>query len=285
MEVCPYGFVLEDLSGCRKEAAMLFFEPPENQILYMPHGKLIGMYFFAKVLDICVSTGGTINCPDTVNFLLQQNHQLLAIICKPYVNESSIWLWSDVETRRLVLLSLGHNTKSEIKSLAHCCSILELFSRAAPKHSNSPLLKRQSLRSGKNFGHTVAYKSGWRRICTCHMCVFHWELKRKWTKAHKEQREAGCWIKHCFVLFTAIPIASNRQAVAQGAQRDSNKSTLLPIYKTNLSDNNKEQWSSKRRSKKNSVWQPLTSWKNFWSKKRSAFCIFNSKLHLYFIMN
>lgn len=102
------------------------------------------------------------------------------------------------------------------------------------------------------------------------MSVFHRELKRKWTKAHKEQRDAegGCWIKHCFVLFTAIPIASDRQAVAQGAQSDSNKSTLLPIYKTNLSDNNKEQWRSKRRSKKNSVWQPLTSWKNFRSKKK-----------------
>lgn len=34
-----------------------------------------------------------------------------------------------------------------------------------------------------------------------------------------------------FFLFTAIPIASNRQAEAQGAQSDSNKSTLLPIYK------------------------------------------------------
>lgn len=89
MEVCPYGFVLEDLSGCRKEAAMLFFEPPQKT-KYMPHGKLIGMYFFAKVLDICLSTSGTINCPDTVNLLLQQSHQLLGIICKPYVNESII---------------------------------------------------------------------------------------------------------------------------------------------------------------------------------------------------
>ena len=37
--------------------------------------------------------------------------------------------------------------------------------------------------------------------------------------------------KTLFFLFTAIPIASDRQAVAQGAQSDSNKSTLLPIYK------------------------------------------------------
>lgn len=51
-------------------------------------------------------------------------------------------------------------------------------------------------------------------------------MKRKWTKAHKEQRDAGC-----LYLFTAIPIASDRQAVAQGAQSDSNKSTLQPIYK------------------------------------------------------
>lgn len=34
-----------------------------------------------------------------------------------------------------------------------------------------------------------------------------------------------------FFLFTAIPIALNRQAVAQGARSESNKSTLLPIYK------------------------------------------------------
>lgn len=51
--------------------------------------------------------------------------------------------------------------------------------------------------------------------------------------------------KTLFFLFTAIPIASDRQAVAQGAQSDSNKSTLLPIYKQ-ISDNNKQE----RRSKK-----------------------------------
>lgn len=62
------------------------------------------------------------------------------------------------------------------------------------------------------------------------MFVIHQKLSKWWTQTHKEERDTGRWIKHCF-LFTAIPIASDRQAVAQGAQSDSNKSTLLPIYK------------------------------------------------------
>lgn len=64
-----------------------------------------------------------------------------------------------------------------------------------------------------------------------------------------------------YFYFTAIPIASDRQAVAQGAQSDSNKSTLLPIYKQISPTTTNNRGAAKRRSKKNSVWQPLTSWK------------------------
>lgn len=68
------------------------------------------------------------------------------------------------------------------------------------------------------------------------------------TKLTHKRSEGGRLLdKTLFFLFTAIPIASDRQAVAQGAQSDSNKSTLLPIYKTNLSDNNKEEWRSRRK--------------------------------------
>lgn len=63
------------------------------------------------------------------------------------------------------------------------------------------------------------------------MCVIHQGLK-KMTKAFKEPEGYRLLDKtQFFFLFTAIPIASDRQAVAQGAQSDSNKSTLLPIYK------------------------------------------------------
>lgn len=58
----------------------------------------------------------------------------------------------------------------------------------------------------------------------CTIFVVHLQFR-------KNEKNGDHWIKHCFFLFTAIPIASDRQAVAQGAQSDSNKSKLLPIYK------------------------------------------------------
>ena len=58
------------------------------------------------------------------------------------------------------------------------------------------------------------------------LCIFHPGGRESGQKHTKNRAGAGC-----LCLFTAIPIASDRQAVAQGAQSDSNKSTLQPIYK------------------------------------------------------
>lgn len=49
--------------------------------------------------------------------------------------------------------------------------------------------------------------------------------------AQRKRGDTGCGIKHVLFLFTAIPIASDRKAVAEGAQSDSNESMLLPIYR------------------------------------------------------
>lgn len=57
MGPCAYELVLEDLTGCGKKAAscthfaMLFFAPP-SKTKCLPHGKLLGMYFYSKVLDM-----------------------------------------------------------------------------------------------------------------------------------------------------------------------------------------------------------------------------------------
>lgn len=47
----------------------------------------------------------------------------------------------------------------------------------------------------------------------------------------RKRGDTGCGIKHILFLFTAIPIASDRKAVAEGAQSDSKESMLLPTYR------------------------------------------------------
>lgn len=54
---------------------------------------------------------------------------------------------------------------------------------------------------------------------------------KKLTKSHKEQKDAGCWIKHSFFFYLLPFLLLQTDKLWRREQSDSNKSTLLPIYK------------------------------------------------------
>lgn len=81
-----------------------------------------------------------------------------------------------------------------------------------------------------------------------------------WTQAHREQRDTGRWIKHCFFIY-CHSYCFRQTSCGAGSTEWFKQVNATADLQTNLSDNNKQQRRSKKRSKKNSFWQPLTSWK------------------------